>query len=679
MSYCMQQIRNVALAGHPGVGKTTLFEALLHAGGALKTAGTIERGTTVSDHDPLEKQRGHSIDSALASIDLPDMRLNLLDTPGYPEFRGATLSALAVVETAIIVIDASRGIEFGTRRILQRANERGLCRAIVANKIDHDDADCAALLQALRKEFGQQVLPLNLPADSAKRVVDCFSDSQGDSDLGPVAAWHQLILDQVVEINETVMEHYLDLGEDGLSGDELHTAFEQCLREGHLLPVCFVSARNGVGVPELLQIARRLLPAPQEGNPPLLLDADLDAPIALSTAAQAPVIANVFRILNDPFVGKVSLFRVYQGTVIREMNVLLGDTRKPVKLAHLFRIQGKEHLPTERVVAGDIAAVAKLEELYFGAMLHERVEHSHLQLRPIEFPRAMFGLAIAPASRGQEHKLALALERVAQEDPALRIEQQVETHETVLHGLSDLHLRVTLERLESRHGVEVTTRPPRIPYRETISSPAEGHYRHKKQSGGAGQFGEVALRIVPLPRGSGFEFVNEVKGGVIPGQFMPAVEKGVRQALERGAIAGFRMQDVKVVIHDGRYHAVDSKEIAFITAARKAFLGAVANAGPQVLEPITTLKIIAPEALAGAITGGLAAKRAHINGTDTVAGDIIISAYVPLSELEGYAAELKAATAGRGRYTMEFSHYEPVSAATQQRLIAAHRPHPEDD
>lgn len=679
MSYCTQQIRNVALAGHPGVGKTTLFEALLHAGGALKAAGSIERGTTISDHDPLEKQRGHSIDSAMASIDLPDMRLNLIDTPGYPEFRGATLSALAVVETAIIVIDASRGIEFGTRRLLQRASERGLCRAIVVNKIDHDAADCAALLQALREEFGQQVLPLNLPADNAQRVRDCFSDSQGDSDLGPVAAWHRRILDQVVEINETVMEHYLDLGEDGLSGDELHAAFEQCLREGHLVPVCFVSARNGVGVPELLQIAHTLLPDPYEGNPPLLLDADVDTPVALSTASQAPVIASVFRILNDPFVGKISLFRVYQGSVLREMNVLLGDARKPVKLTHLFRIQGKEHLPTESVVAGDIAAVAKLEELHFGAMLHEHVDHGHLRLRPIEFPRAMFGLAIAPASRGQEHKLALALERLAQEDPALRIEQQVETHETVLHGLSDLHLRVTLERLQSRHGVEVTTRPPRIPYRETISSTAEGHYRHKKQSGGAGQFGEVALRIAPLPRGSGFEFVNEVKGGVIPGQFMPAVEKGVRQALESGAVAGFRMQDLKVVIHDGRYHPVDSKEIAFITAARKAFLDAAARAGPQVLEPIMTLEIIAPDALAGAITGGLAAKRAHINGTDTVVGDIIISAYVPLSELEGFAAELKAITAGRGRYAMEFSHYEPVSTATQQRLIAAYRPHPEDE
>lgn len=679
MSYRTEQIRNVALAGHPGAGKTTLFEALLHAGGALKTAGSIERGSTVSDHDPLEKQRGHSIDSALASIDLAGMRLNLLDTPGYPEFRGATLPALAVVETALIVVDAGRGIELGTRRLLQRARERGLCRAIVINKIDHEAADCAALLRALREEFGPQLLPLNLPADDARRVIDCFSDDRGDSDLGPVAQWHQRILDQVVEINETVMEHYLDLGEAGLSGDELHSAFEQCLREGHLLPVCFVSARSGVGVPELLDIARRLLPDPSEGNPPLLFDAGSGQALTLSAAPQAPVIASVFGILNDPFVGRIGLLRLYQGSLTRDMTLLVGDSRKPVKLAHLLRIQGKEHAPVERVVAGDIAAISKIDELHFGALLHEQAELGHLQLQPITFPKAMFGLAIAPASRGQEQKLAVALERLLQEDPALRIEQQHETHETVLQGLSELHLRVVLERLGSRHGVEVTTRPPRIAYRETIAATAEGHYRHKKQSGGAGQFGEVSLRVAPLPRGSGFEFVDDVKGGAIPGHFMPAVEKGVRQVLDSGAVAGFPLQDLRVTVHDGRHHAVDSKEIAFVTAARKAFLDAVSKARPQVLEPVVTLEVTAPEAQAGDITGGLAAKRARINGTDTVAGDIIINAQVPLSELEGYAAELKSTTAGRGRYSLDFSHYEPVPAAAQQRLIAAHQPHSEEE
>ncbi|WP_305804413.1 elongation factor G [Stenotrophomonas sp. YIM B06876] len=677
MPYSTRQIRNVALAGHPGAGKTTLFEALLHAGGTLQTAGTIERGTTVSDHDPLEKQRGHSIDSALASVDLPDMRLNLLDTPGYPEFRGATLSALAVVETAVIVVDAARGVELGTRRLMQRAHDRQLCRAIVVNKIDQEGADCAATLQALREEFGPQLLPLNLPADNGRHVLDCFSHTGGDSDVGPVAQWHQRILDQVVEINETVMEHYLDLGEGGLSGEELHSAFEQCLREGHLVPVCFVSARTGAGVAELLKIAQTLLPDPGEGNPPLFLEHDTAAPVRADP--QAPVIATVFRIINDPFVGKIGLFRLYQGTLRRDMPLLVDAARKPVKVAHLFRVQGKDHAPVDSVVAGDIAALAKLDELHYGAVLHEQPGHDDLRLQPIAFPRPMFGLAIAPASRGQEQKLALALERIAQEDPALQIEQAGETHETVIHGLSDLHLRVVLERLSSRYSVEVNTRPPRIAYRETIGAAAEGHHRHKKQTGGAGQFGEVFLRVAPLPRGSGFEFVDEVKGGTIPGQFMPAVEKGVRQALEAGAVAGFPLQDLRVTVYDGRHHAVDSKEIAFVTAARKAFLDAVAKAAPQVLEPLVTLEVIAPEAHAGDITGGLSAKRARINGTDASAGEIVIHAQVPLSELDGYAAELKSATAGRGRYSLDFSHYEPVPATVQHRLMAAHQPHLDED
>lgn len=679
MSYSTRQIRNVALAGHPGAGKTTLFEALLHAGGTLKTAGTIERGSTVSDHDPIEKQRGHSIDSALASIDLPELRLNLINTPGYPEFRGATLSALAVVETAAIVVDAVHGIEFGTRRLMQRAQERQLCRVIVVNKIDQEGADCVQLLHALREEFGPQVLPLNLPADKGRQVLDCFNHQDGDSDAGPVAEWHQRILDQVVEINETVMEHYLDLGEAGLSGDELHNAFEQCLREGHLIPVCFVSARECTGLQALLDIAGALFPDPTEGNPPLLVSPDGSHAPAVLADPSAPVIASVFRIINDPFVGKLGLFRLYQGILHRDMTLCVDEGRKPVKIAHLFRVLGKDHFPVEAVVAGDIAAVAKVDELHYGALLHDLHGQPPVHLQPVAFPKAMFGLAIAPASRGQEQKLATALERLAQEDPALQIEQAGETHETVVRGLSDLHLRIVLEQLSSRHGVAVTTQPPRIAYRETISAPAEGHHRHKKQTGGAGQFGEVSLRIAPLPRGSGFEFLDEVKGGTIPGQFMPAVEKGVRQVLETGAVAGFPLQDLRVTIHDGRHHPVDSKEVAFVTAARKAFLDAIGKAAPQVLEPVVSLEVVAPEAQAGDITGSLAAKRARINGTDSSVGEIVIHALVPLSELEGYAAELKSVTAGRGRYSLDFSHYEPVPVTVQQRLIANHRPHPEED
>jgi elongation factor G len=677
MSYVTRDIRNVALAGHPGAGKTTLFEALLHAGGALQTAGSIERGSTVSDHDPLEKQRGHSIDSAIASLDADGLHLNLIDTPGYPDFRGASLPALAVVETALIVVDAARGIQHGTRRLMERARERQLCRMIVVNKIDQEGADCGALLDELHRAFGNEVLPLNLPVDHGRRVLDCFRNPEGASDLGDAGDWHRRILDQVVEIRETVMEHYLEDGEAGLQPEELHEAFEQCLREGHLIPVCFVSARSGVGIAELIGIARDLLPSPDEGNPPAF-SAD-GAPVAVTADPDAPVVADVFRIINDPFVGKIGIFRLYQGTLVRDMPLLLDDARKPVRAVHLLRLQGKEHLPVDKVVAGDIAALAKVEELHFDAVLHDRHEQDHLHLAPIRFPQAMFSLAISPASRGQEQKLAFALERLAQEDPAFVIEQQAETHETLVRGLSDLHLRIMLERLASRHGVEVITRIPRIAYRETISAPAEGHHRHKKQTGGAGQFGEVFLKVAPLPRGGGFEFVDEVKGGTIPGQFMPAVEKGVRQAIAGGALAGFPMQDLRVTVHDGKYHPVDSKEIAFVAAGKKAFLDAISRAAPQVLEPIVEMEVSAPEAQAGDITGSLAAKRARIQGTDSRHGEIVVHAQIPLSELDGYAAELKSLTAGQGRFSLDFSHYEPVPATVQQRLVSSRQPVHEED
>lgn len=686
MSYTTQQIRNVALAGHPGAGKTILFEALLHAGGTIQAAGTIERGSTVSDFDPIEKERGHSIDAAIASIDHvvagQAVHVNLIDTPGYPDFRGPTLSALAAVETVAIVVDADTGIGYGTRRMMDYARARNLCRVVVINKIDHPGAKLGVLLGDLRDTFGAEVLPLNLPADGGKRVVDCFWQATGDSNLGPVADWHQKIIDQVVEINEKVMDRYLDQGEASLQGQELHDAFEQCLREGHLVPVCFVSARSGAGVRELLDIAGKLLPHPGEGNPPPFVKGTGDnaKPIEAQPDPGAHVIADVFKIVNDPFVGKLGVFRVYQGTVKRDTQLFVDDGKKPFKVAHLFKLKGREHLEINQAIPGDIAAIAKVDELHFDAVLHDSHDEDQIQLAPMTFPRPMFGLAVEAASKGQEQKLSTALHKLAEEDPAFALEHNDELNETVLRGLSDLHLRVMLDRLRDRYGVEVKTHPPRIAYRETISGKAEGHHRHKKQTGGAGQFGEVFLRIEPLGRGSGFEFADEVKGGTIPGQFIPAVEKGVRQVLATGAVAGYPLQDVRVTVYDGKFHSVDSKEVAFVAAGRKAFLDAIAKARPQVLEPIVELEVSAPEQHMGDISGGLAAKRARISGTDSVrGGEIVVKAQVPLSELEGYAAELKSVTAGRGRYSLDFSHYEPVPAPVQQKMIEAYKPRHDDE
>ena len=621
MSHSTDGIRNIALAGHAGAGKTTLLEALLLAGGTIQTAGTIERGSTVSDHDPMEKERQHSIQATLVSIERADCHINLIDTPGYADFRGPTLSALAAVETCAVVVNASNGIEHTTRRMMDYAKARKLARVLVINRID-TECDLAALTEQLREEFGPECLPINLPAESAAAVVDCFFKPEGKADFSSVAEAHQRILDQVVEINEKVMDRYLDQGEKALDGSELHDAFEQCLREGHLVPICFVSARTGAGVTELLEFIERLLPNPLEGNPPPFVKGDGSAakPIVAVPDPTRHVIADVFKIVNDPFVGKLSIFRIYQGTVRKDTHLFIDDGKKPFKVGHLFRIHGKDHIEIDSAIAGDIAAVAKIDEIHFDAVLHDSHDEDHIHLEPIEFPQPMFGLAIEPAHKGQEQKLATALARLGEEDPCFRVEHSKELNETIVRGLSDLHLKLMLERMKMRYGVEVVSHRPSIAYRETISGKAEGHHRHKKQTGGAGQFGEVFLRIEPLPRGGGFEFTDEIKGGTIPGQFIPAIEKGVRQVLEHGAVAGYQMQDVRVVVTDGKYHTVDSKEVAFVSAGKKAFLDAIGKARPLLLEPIVNMDVNVPESNMCDVTGGLAGKRARIHGTDSIRG-----------------------------------------------------------
>jgi len=392
------------------------------------------------------------------------------------------------------------------------------------------------------------------------------------------------------------------------------------------------------------------------------------------------VIADVFKIVNDPFVGKLGVFRVWQGTIRRDTQLFIDDGRKPFKVGHLFRLNGKQHVEIEQAIPGDIAAVAKVEEIHFDAVLHDSHDEDLIHLAPLRFPQPMFGLALEPKHKGQEQKLSQALSRLAEEDPCFRVEHHKELNETVVRGLSDLHLKVMLERMKERYGVEVITHPPRVAYRETIASRAEGHHRHKKQTGGAGQFGEVFLRVEPLDRGAGFQFVDEVKGGVIPNQFLPAIEKGVRQAMENGAVAGYPMQDLRVIVYDGKYHPVDSKEVAFVSAGKKAFLDAVGKARPIVLEPIVDVEVAIPEANVGDVTGGLAGKRARILGTDAQrGGELVIKAQAPLAELIDYPSELKAVTGGRGRYSLDLSHYEPVPPPVQKQLSEAWKPHAEED
>ncbi|HUL47036.1 MAG TPA: elongation factor G [Steroidobacteraceae bacterium] len=670
-------IRNIALVGPAGAGKTSITETLLLQAGAIRARGSLARGTTVSDFDPQEKRLQHSLDTAICSFSTDGTRINLIDTPGYPDFLGKTLSVLEAVEAVAIVVSAVSGVDTLTQRLMDFARERGLCRLIIVNKIDSRDARCAQVLQELREAFGTECLPLNLPAGGGDSVVDCFFQPHGRAaDFSSVEAAHTQIIDQVVELDEKLMALYLEQGEE-LSPEQLHDPFEQALREGHLVPVCFASAETGAGIPELLTAIVRLMPNPAEGNPPpFLKGAGEDAErVPVAPDPSKHVIAHVFKVSIDPYVGKLGVLRVHQGTVRQGSQLFVGDARKPVKIAHLFSLLGKDTIEVADAGPGDIIATPKVDELHLDAVLHDSHDEDNYHLKPVTFPPPMLGVAIEPDRRGDEQRLADTLHKLTAEDPCVRLEHHAAVNETVLYGMGEFHLRVLLERMTERYGVHVKTHPPSIPYRETITRPAEGHCRHKKQTGGAGQFGEVYLRIEALGRGAGFEFVDDVVGGAIPGQYIPAVEKGVRQVLTEGALAGFPIQDVRVTVYDGKHHAVDSKEVAFVSAGRKAFLDALQKATPIVLEPIMRMEITAPASAIGDITGDLATKRARISGSDTLPGQrAMLQALVPLAEISEYQSRLKALTGGQGAYTMELSHYDPVPPRKQQELAAAWKP-----
>lgn len=664
-------IRTLALVGPAAAGKTVLAEALLHSAGAIATPGSLERGTTVSDYDPLERRVQHSLNASVMHLQHADTRVHFIDTPGGSDFLGHSLPALEAVETAAIVINAATGIEPMAVRVMEYAASRKLDRIIIVNKIDAPETDLPALLAQIQATFGKECLPLNLPADGGSKVVDCFYSREGHSDFGSVDDAHRALVEQVVEVDAAFVDRYLNDGD--VDASELHAPLEQALREGHLIPVCFTSAKTGAGVRELLEVIVKLLPNPTEANPPDFLNGEGEAAVPMHATPDPAlhVLAHVFKVTVDPFVGKMGIFRVHQGTVTPNSQLYIGDGRKPFKVGHLFMLQGKEHVEVTRALPGDIVAVAKVDDLSFDSVLHDAAEDDHIHLKPLDFPVPVHGLAIEPKKHGDEQRMWEILSKLVAEDVCLRIEHLANTNETVVRGLGDLHLRTLLERMKETYKFEVNTHPPRIAYLETVTANAEGHHRHKKQTGGAGQFGEVFLRIEPLPRGGGFEFLDQVKGGVIPGQFMPAVEKGVREVLAMGAIAGYPVVDVRVIVYDGKSHSVDSKEIAFVTAGRKAFMDAISKARPIVLEPIVNIEITAPGEYLGDITGDLSSKRGLVTGTSNGAGSaMVVLGQVPMSEITGYQSRLNAMTAGQGRYTIALSHYEQVPPNVQQQLAS---------
>jgi len=680
--YTTNAIRSVALVGHGASGKTSLIDALLFQAGAIQSKGSVERGTTVCDFDPQEKAAGHSLTTAIANFGYENTHIHLIDTPGYPDFAGQAIAALAGVDTALIVVNAQTGIELMTERMMRYAAERKLCRMIVINKIDADNLDLPGLVADIRERFGKQCMLLDLPAHGAADVVEVLGHDAGDTDFESVAAAHRALIDQIVEEDESLLARYLEEGTDPSLAD-LHAPFEKALREGHLIPVLFASAKTGAGLKELLHVLAALAPNPAESNLPPFYNGEPDdasEPFLAEPDAGKHVLAHVFKVVADPYMGKIGIFRVHQGTMKKDMQLFVGDGKRPFKVAHLYQLQGKESVEVDELVPGDIGAIAKVEEIEFDCVLHDSHDEDHIHLQPLAFPQPMAGLAVETKKKGDEQRLFDILGKLAMEDPTFVVERHPSSNETVIRGLGEIHLKSKLEKMAGQYKLEVDTKPPRVPYRETITAAAEGSHRHKKQSGGAGQFGEVHLRIEPKGRGEGFEFVDAVKGGVIPGVFMPAVEKGVRQALEGGVVGGYTVDDLKVTVFDGKTHAVDGKEVAFVIAGRKAVIEAIRAAKPIVLEPIVNIEIVVPESAIGDLTGDLASRRGHITGTDGRGhGMAAIAGEVPLAELNDYQSRLKSLTGGQGSYTIEFSRYSAVPANIQQQLASKFQLHDEDE
>ncbi len=664
-----QDIRNIALLGHGGAGKTILVEAMLHAAGATNRFGTVEDGTTVMDHTDLEKETTHSVDPAMAHFDHAGKTINIIDAPGYPDFIGGAISALGGVDTGVIVVSASSGIEVSTRKLFTAAGQAALARAIVVNKIDAENADLPALLKAITETFGQAVKCMNLPSDGGKKVVDCFSNDSGSSDFGDVAETHTQLVESVIEADEEMMEAYL--GGEEILADKLGSAFAGAMTSGTVIPLFFTAGREQVGVAELTDAIASYFPSPADVTHGQILNGEGEDAEAVEIAADAdkPLVAQAFRIAADPFVGKLSWIRILQGKLSGDSTFTIRDERKSLKVGHVLKIQGADTVEISTAVAGDIVALAKIEEIRAGDILHADSGAMFGSIPPA--PTPMYSLAVTPKSRGDEGKISEALSRLAEEDATFVAHRDNQTNETVISGIGDLHLRMMLKKMAGRFNLEVETKTPKIPYRESITTKADGHYRHKKQTGGSGQFGEVYLRVEPLEQGSGFVFEQELFGESIPRQYLPAIEKGVRDVVASGVIAGYPMQDLKTVITDGKHHPVDSKEIAFRTAGKFAFIDAVQKAKAVLLEPIVTMEITVPSEYMGDIAGDLSGRRGRILGQDMLPGGIVsISAQAPLSEVVQYNSQLRSVTGGQGSYTMELSHYDPVPGNVQQQIIA---------
>jgi elongation factor G len=665
-----QDIRNIALVGHGGAGKTSLSEAILHRSKAITRLGSVQTASTTSDFEPEARALGHSISASLLFATHEGRELNLIDTPGSPDFLGQALAALPAVETAVIVVNAANGIEFNTRRLFLAAGELALARMVVINKIDlAPEGGLPALVEQLKTTFGPELHCINLPTAGGTDVIDCFERDGGEADFGSVEEVHREILESTIEIDDAELERYL--GGATIDLDRLRVCFVEAMNRGHVVPILFTCATSEVGVDDLLHILVNEAPSPESARPRRLRkDGEL---IEVACDPEAPFLGHVFKVSTDPYLGKLSSIRLLSGKLDGKTPFQGSSDPRPLKAGHLLKLEGRDHPELESVAyAGDIVTVAKIDDLHADQIVHSPALSGDFKPILLRYPPPMMSLAVEPKNKSDEIKLSSALARLREEDPTLSAFQDSQTGETQLSGVGELHLRVVLERLENRFHLPLEVKPPKIAYHETITAPAEGHYRLKKQTGGAGQFAEVFLRVEPRARGAGFDFASEVFGGAIPTQYIPAVEKGVRDALRAGTLGGYPVHDVRVVVHDGKSHPVDSKDIAFRTAGKFAFRDAALKAQPALLEPIVTVEIATPERHVGEVTADLKPRRGRVMGVDTVpaTGSTIIRAQVPIAELTQYGGQLRGLTAGQGTFVMEPSHYDFVPSQVVKKLLA---------
>ena len=672
------KIRNVALVGHRGTGKTSLFEALLFRAGVVNRLGKIEDGSTVGDWDDDEKRRQLSLSSALAHVERGGLTYNLIDTPGDPSFQADTIAALRVVETALVVVNSVMGVEVQTERLWTRAADAGRARIIFCNMLDRERADFDRCLGALRESFGHEVAAVQLPIGTEhdfKGVVDDLAmkaytlDGQkvveGDvpADLADRAQeLHDALVEVVAEASDELTEKFLM--EEEITDAELQQGFADAVRDAKMFPVAVGSATHLIGVDQLLELLA-LAPSPAAAPPVVAATAD-GAEVEFSSDPGKPTEAFVFKTVADPFSGRINIFRVFQGTVTSDSNLAIMRDGHKERLGSLLKQQGKETKQIDQVVAGDIGAVAKLKDVVTGDTLSADGAGS---FPPIGYPAPLMSFAISAKAKGDEDKVISALRRLAEEDLMMHVQRDEQTGETIVSGMSQVHVEVTVERMKRRFNVEVELKPPRVPYRETIRGSAKAEGKHKKQTGGRGQFADTWMEVSPLQSGDGFEFVDKIVGGAIPRNFIPAVEKGVRAAMADGFLAGYPMVDIQVKLYDGKYHPVDSSDMAFQIAGSIGFKAAVEKAQPVLLEPIMNVEVTVPDENVGDIIGDMNSRRGRVLGTEPRAHSSVIQAEVPLAEMVSYAPDLTSMTGGRGDYHMEFLRYEEVPAHMAQKVI----------